>query len=260
MTQTLPITAAAVADRLAAQDLRVTPEQAGRLAVYLDVLTVWNRRVNLVGPSDWTVILDELVADSPHLAAFFESPEVAGVLDSAGGEPLCLDFGAGAGLPGIPLRILWERGDYALIEVRAKRAVFLAEALARVGLSRTTVFSGRAEDAPARLAPPDRPGMVVCLSRAFLPWPKFLAFASGHVGPLGRPYAVLAMTTERPADAPGKIDDAGFAVTAEKAYRVAGKDRYFSLFMPIMAPKDPLKINLVAVSSASSAKSMSFSR
>ncbi|NMC47912.1 MAG: 16S rRNA (guanine(527)-N(7))-methyltransferase RsmG [Desulfovibrio sp.] len=259
MTLTPAITAA-VAERLAAQGLRVTSGQAEKLAVYLDVLAAWNRRVNLVGPSDWTVVLDELVADSPHLAAFLDSPEVAGLLGSAGGEPLCLDFGAGAGLPGIPLRIVWPRGDYALIEVRAKRAAFLAEALARLDLPRTTVFSGRAEDAPARLAPPDRPGMVVCLSRAFLPWPKFLAFAAGHVGPLGRAYVVLAMTTERPADAPGEINDAGFAVVAEKAYRVAGKDRYFSLFMPIMAPKDPLKINLVAVSSANSARSMSFSR
>lgn len=260
MTPTSAITAASVAERLVAQDLRVAPEQAEKLAVYLDVLAAWNRRVNLVGPSDWTVILDELVADSPHLAAFLDSPEVAGLLGSAGGEPLCLDFGAGAGLPGIPLRILWPRGDYVLIEVRAKRAAFLAEVLARLGLPRTTVFSGRAEDAPARLALPDRPGMVVCLSRAFLPWPKFLAFASGHVGPLGRPYAVLAMTTERPADDSRTVGDAGFAVIAEKAYRVAGKSRYFSLFMPIMAPKDPLKINVVAVSSASSARSMSFSR
>jgi 16S rRNA (guanine527-N7)-methyltransferase len=260
MTPTPPITAAAVAGRLAAQDLRVTPEQAEKLAVYLDVLAVWNRRVNLVGPSDWTVVLDELVADSPHLAAFLDSPEVATFLGSAGGEPLCLDFGAGAGLPGIPLRIVWPRGDYAMIEVRAKRAVFLNEALARLGLSRTTVFSGRAEDAPARLASPDRPGTVVCLSRAFLPWPQFLAFAAGHVGPLGRPYAVLTMTAERPAAAPGAGGGAGFAVFAEKAYRVAGKDRYFSLFIPTMAPREPLKISLVAVSSASSARSMSRSR
>ncbi len=260
MTPPPAITAAAVAGRLASQNLRVTPGQAEKLAVYLDVLIAWNRRVNLVGPSDWIVILDELVADSPHLAAFLDSPEVAAFLGSAGGEPLCLDFGAGAGLPGIPLRIVWPRGDYALIEIRAKRAAFLAEALARLGLPRTTVFSGRAEDAPARFASPDRPGMVVCLSRAFLPWPRFLAFAAGHVGPLGRPYAVLTMTADRPADTPGVVGDAGFAVIAEKDYRVAGKDRYFSLFMPIMAPKDPLKISLVAVSSASSAKSMSFSR
>jgi 16S rRNA (guanine527-N7)-methyltransferase len=260
-TTSEPVTAEAVSARLAAQRLAVTQEQAASLAVYLEALTVWNRRVNLVGHAAWGEILDDLVADSLHLAAFLESPETAGALGSSGGEPLCLDFGAGAGLPGIPLRILWGRGDYALIEVRAKRAVFLAEALARLHLPRTTVFSGRAEQAPARLAAPDRPGLVVCLSRAFLPWPKFLAFAAEHVGGLGRDFAVLTMTGDRPADEPGTVAGAGFALCAESAYRVLGKSRYVSLFMPSRSPRAlPLKMSRVAASSASSARSMSRSR
>ncbi|MDQ7830449.1 MAG: class I SAM-dependent methyltransferase [Desulfovibrionaceae bacterium] len=239
-----PITADAVRTRLAAQGLAVTADQAGSLAVYLEVLTAWNRRVNLVGRIAWTEILDDLAVDSLHLAAFLESPPVAGLLDAAGGVPLCLDFGAGAGLPGIPLRILWPRGDYVLIEVRAKRAVFLAEALARLSLPRTTVFSGRAEAAPGRLVSPDRPGLVLCLSRAFLPWPKFLEFVAAHLGGLGRPLAVLTMTGGRPADDPGAVDGSGWAIHAESAYAVLGKTRYLSLCVPKNASRAlPLKMS-----------------
>lgn len=255
-----PPTSEAVSARLAGRGFGLSPEQAAALAAYLEVLTVWNRRVNLVGHAGWEEILDDLVADSLHLAAFLESPGVAGLFDAAGG-PVSLDFGAGAGLPGIPLRILWGRGEYVLIEIRAKRAVFLAEALARLGLQRTSVFSGRAEDAPGRFVTPERPGLVLCLSRAFLPWPKFLAFAAGHAGGLGREYAVLTMTGERPGDDPETIDGAGFVLAAETAYPAGGKSRYVSLFIPRNSPRAlSLKMSRVAVSSASSARSMSRSR
>jgi len=242
-----PITPSAITTRLAATDMAVTADQAASLAIYLEMLSSWNRRINLVGHVAWTEILDDLVADSLHLAAFLASSEVAGLLGSAGGEPVALDFGAGAGLPGIPLRILWPRGDYVLIEVRAKRAVFLAEALARLSLPRTTVFSGRAEEAPGRLVTPDRPdrpGLVLGLSRAFLPWPRFLAFAATHLGDLGRPVAVLCMTGDRPGDDPGAIGGAGWALCAESAYAVLGKTRYLSLFVPKNASRAlPLKMS-----------------
>jgi 16S rRNA (guanine527-N7)-methyltransferase len=255
------VTAEAVLRRLEAQGLSAAPEQAASLAVYLEILAVWNRRVNLVGHAGWGEILDDLAADSLHLAAFLETPDVAGLFGPADGGPVCLDFGAGAGLPGIPLRILWGLGDYVLIEIRAKRAVFLSEALARLALPRTTVFSGRAEDAPGKVVPPERAGLVVCLSRAFLPWPKFLAFAAEHVGGLGRDYAVLTMTGDRPGDDPQAAAQAGFALFAEKGYRVLGKSRYVSLFSPMSSPRAlPLKMSRVAVSSASSARSISRSR
>jgi hypothetical protein len=236
MTPTSAITAASVAERLVAQDLRVAPEQAEKLAVYLDVLAAWNRRVNLVGPSDWTVILDELVADSPHLAAFLDSPEVAGLLGSAGGEPLCLDFGAGAGLPGIPLRILWPRGDYVLIEVRAKRAAFLAEVLARLGLPRTTVFSGRAERAARACAiGPTWEWWCVCPGNFCLA--EVLAFASGMSVP--RPFVRRAgLDTERRRTIHGRAATPVLP-PSRKGYRVRHV-RYF-YFLCRSCPKDPCR-------------------
>jgi 16S rRNA (guanine527-N7)-methyltransferase len=160
MTPTPPITAAAVAGRLAAQDLRVTPEQAEKLAVYLEVLAVWNRRVNLVGPSDWTVVLDELVADSPHLAAFSIPLRWRRFSGRRAASPCVWTRGRGRAAGHSACALVWPRGDYAMIEVRAKRAVFLNEALARLGLSRPRCFRAGPRTPPARLASPDRPGTV----------------------------------------------------------------------------------------------------
>ena len=78
-------------------------KQASHLAVYLGLLTRWNKAMNLVGPRHWRDIMGELVTDSMHLAEVLceaHLPE----------DPLALDLGAGAGIPGIPLRILWPRG------------------------------------------------------------------------------------------------------------------------------------------------------
>ncbi|MHC1789235.1 16S rRNA (guanine(527)-N(7))-methyltransferase RsmG [Solidesulfovibrio sp.] len=206
----------------------LTPEQAGLLASYLALLAHWRGKANLVGPADWREILATLAADSWHLADFLQGPGAMAL--AAPGQPvLGLDFGAGAGLPGIPLRAFWNRGDYVLLEARQKRCVFLGEAVARLGLAGLHVAEGRVESTvPPVLAA--RPGaFVLCLSRAFAPWPQFLGICRELVP---RPMAVLTMTgSPTPADQ----TPPEFAVAAAASYVVAGKTRYLSLFTPSAA-------------------------
>ncbi len=118
----------------------LTDEQAGLLAAYLGLLVKWNSRMNLVGPSAWPEILETLVQDSWHLADLLES------LDPQPAETL--DLGAGAGLPGIPLRVFWTSGDYWLVEPRQKRALFMEQAAAHMRLPRTRVVCARMEALP----------------------------------------------------------------------------------------------------------------
>ncbi|KHK04192.1 16S rRNA (guanine(527)-N(7))-methyltransferase RsmG [Desulfovibrio sp. TomC] len=204
------------------------PEQAGLLAGYLALLGRWSSKVNLVGPSQWQDVLETLVADSWHVADFLAGPG-AGILPMAGQTLLTLDFGAGAGLPGIPLRAFWNRGDYVLLEARQKRSVFLGEAVARLGLAGMSVAEGRVEaTAPPILAA--RPeAFVLCISRAFAPWPQFLGICRGLVR---RPMAVLTMTG---SPTPATETPPEFAVAATGSYAVAGKPRYMSLFTPSAA-------------------------
>ncbi len=201
------ITATDVLQEARGLGLAPTEEQAGKLAAYLDLLETWNRSTNLVGPRGWREMFATLVLDSFHLAGFLERLSLPQA-------PLCLDLGAGAGLPGIPLRVLWQRGDYHLVEVREKRVSFLRICLGTLKLPRTFAFAGRAQDAGRKLGPAD-----LVLSRAFLPWPELLPLARPMLAPNGR-LAVLA--NEPPPALPQD-----WRLCAEQAYEAAGKPRYF---------------------------------
>jgi 16S rRNA (guanine527-N7)-methyltransferase len=148
--------------------------------------------------------------DSLHLAAFLPGlglPE----------EPECWDLGAGAGLPGIPLRVLWQDGRYTMVESREKRALFLRAALAALDLPRTAAVRARVEEF-FRTAPP----ADCILSRAFMPWPELLALVAGRLAPGGR---VVLLTREPMAgDAPA---GGGWAVSGRFRYAVGGQNRYF---------------------------------
>lgn len=201
------ITATDVLDEARNLGLQPTPEQAGSLAAYLGLLEKWNRSTNLVGPRGWREMFSTLVLDSFHLAGFLETLPLREA-------PLCLDLGAGAGLPGIPLRVLWRRGTYHLVEVREKRAAFLRVCLGTLKLPGTFVFAGRAEDAAQKLGAAD-----LVLSRAFLPWQELLPLVRPMLAPGGK---LVVLANEPPPDLP-----LGWRLTAQLAYAAAGKPRYF---------------------------------
>ena len=187
----------------------LTDEQAGLLAVYLGLLVKWNSRMNLVGPQAWPDILETLIQDSWHLADLLHT------LDPQPGETL--DLGAGAGLPGIPLRVFWQSGDYLLVEPRQKRALFMEQAAAHMRLPRTKVACCRMEALPKERR---QAGLIV--SRAFMPWKKLLAEVRTCLAPQGR---VLVMSNEAPDET---VD--GYVLERVVEYAVAGKKRYFRLF------------------------------
>jgi 16S rRNA (guanine527-N7)-methyltransferase len=149
----------------------VLPEPAlSVLREYLDLLMRWNASMNLVGAANWRDAFNTLIVDSLHLAAFLDTLPLPS-------DPYCADLGAGAGLPGIPLRAVWQSGTYTMIEAREKRALFISTALGAHPLPRTYIFRGRAEDffKKATTSP------TCIFSRAFLPWPKLLDFISPHM-------------------------------------------------------------------------------
>lgn len=184
----------------------------GRLDCYLDLLCSWNKAINLTGARDRTTILERLIPDSFQLAAFLRESPLA--MAAGKGSPEIWDLGAGAGLPGIPLRMVWNEGKYTLVEARQKRAIFLANALAALGLERTSVFRGPAEQLFA--AQPQ--GADIIISRAFLPLPKLLPFCR----PMLRPGAVLIIFA---ASAAGELP-APWQTMAQRAYDVQGSKRW----------------------------------
>jgi 16S rRNA (guanine527-N7)-methyltransferase len=195
----------------------LTPHQAEGLSRYLTLLCRWNARMNLVGPREWRDMLSRLVVDSWHLADYLETLPLPS-------EPLTLDLGAGAGIPGIPLRMFWKRGQYHMVESRQKRAVFIRQALVETGIDDTFVIGDRVERLPAQLRSAD-----LVLSRAFMPWRDVLELAGTLLAPGG---TVLVMALQ---ERPERIPE-GWQPGPAYAYDAAGESRYFWSFIPAMAP------------------------
>jgi len=111
----------------------VDAETAARFCDYVSLILRWNARTNL------TAIRNEEGILSRHL---IESISFARLLPQ--GLETFLDFGSGAGLPGIPVALCRPRIQVTLAESQGKKAAFLREAVRKLGLS-VTVHAGRAE-------------------------------------------------------------------------------------------------------------------
>ena len=94
------------------------------------------------------------------------------------------DLGSGAGLPGIVLALLRPECDVVLVESMARRAAFLAECVAELGLPGVQVLRGRAED----LAP--EVGADIVTARAVAPLGRLAGWAVGLCRPGGTVLAI----------------------------------------------------------------------
>lgn len=111
---------------------------AARFADYLALLLKWNSKINL------TAVRDEEGILARH---FVESIACARALP-AGIESL-LDFGSGAGFPGIPIALCRPEMKVTLAEAQGKKAAFLLEAVRVLGIG-ARVHAGRAEELTGR--------------------------------------------------------------------------------------------------------------
>lgn len=186
--------------------------EADLLAEYLGTLAKWNRSMNLVGADRWQEALTNLVADSWHLADFLSGLSLPDA-------PRALDLGAGAGLPGIPLRVFWGAGEYTLVEIRKKRVAFMRFVLSRMRLAHTAVADCRVENLPAEALPVD-----LVVSRAFMPWDELLALVRPWLAPGG---VCLIMANEVPPR-----EFAGWETVRVADYPAPGGERYFWALSP----------------------------
>lgn len=203
-----PLDQPALAARMRAAGFTPQPGELAALHAYLELLQKWNKVMNLVGPYNWAEMLDELILDSFHLAAFIRRLPLPPA-------PQVWDLGAGAGLPGIPLRILWQAGSYAMVDSREKRGLFLQNALSTLKLPGTQAVTARAEDFMQKKAPAN-----LIVSRAFMPWQKVLELVEGHLAPGG--LALFMALEAAPAQLPG-----GWRLAAAEAYSIPPGTRHF---------------------------------
>lgn len=180
-------------------------QTASRFGDYFSLYLRWNARLNL------SAIRDESGVISRHL---IESITLARALPRD--ISTLLDFGSGAGLPGIPIALCRPDIAVTLAESQGKKAAFLQEAVRVLGFH-ATVHTERAEALPT---------VFDCVVlRAVDRMPKAVTAASRLVGPDG--YMALMTTTGRLEELK-QAAGAEFSWTTQRAL-AAATDRIISL-------------------------------
>jgi 16S rRNA (guanine527-N7)-methyltransferase len=112
------------------------PEIYEQLAVYLKLIQKWNARMNLTAIREPEEMVRRHFGESLFLGA------------RVGACDTLLDFGAGAGFPGVPVQLLRPDVQVTLAESQGRKAAFLREVVRELGL-RSEVWAGRVEAMPA---------------------------------------------------------------------------------------------------------------
>ena len=134
---------------------------SGQLTQYLELLLKWNARMNLTAIRD----PEEIVRRHFGESLFTGLHLLCSTWNIPGLEPnslqtkpdSLLDFGSGAGFPGLPIQLLRPALPVTLAEARQKKASFLREAVRTLELP-TEIWAERVE-----LMPADRQFSVVTL-------------------------------------------------------------------------------------------------
>ena len=138
-----------------------------KFARYAELLRDWSTKMNLVAPSTLSDIENRHFADSAQLA------------DVLPKDVEILDFGSGAGFPGVVLAILgWH---VTCIESIGKKVSFLNAVREELKLNNLTIYHGRLENfLPAFLNKnAKKAGKFVITARAFAPLVKILDYVRG---------------------------------------------------------------------------------
>ena len=109
------------------------PAERAAFLTYVDLLRTWQGVYRLVGSSEREWIIDDLILDSLLFVRFLPARARS-----------VLDFGSGAGIPGIPLSVVRPTVRFTLLEARRRFVKTAAETkgqpatgLARPGQSQT---------------------------------------------------------------------------------------------------------------------------
>ena len=114
----------------------LTRLELDRFTKYLELLLKWQKSQRLVGSTEPGWIVENLLLDSLLFLPVLPFP-----------LRTLLDLGSGAGLPGIPLKIVLNEVQLVLVESRRKRVSFLASVIRELGLEHARVVGRRVEDA-----------------------------------------------------------------------------------------------------------------
>jgi 16S rRNA (guanine527-N7)-methyltransferase len=157
-------------------DVTLSEAQLDQFQRYLSLLTAWSARVNLVGDVDPDIVRQRHFLESVAVGAALRERQILRPAADV------LDVGAGAGFPGVVLKIVWPSLRLTLLEATAKKTAFLDEVVATLALDHVDVLTGRAEALGNEAALRGRFDLVVARAVAPLPVLLELTLPFVHIG------------------------------------------------------------------------------
>jgi len=125
--------------RAAKANLFLPGELADRLAAYYDLLSRWNRKINLTSIDNVDEAIDRLLLEPLAAVRHFPGP-----------VHRLMDVGSGGGSPAIPFKLALPNTALTMVEVKARKSAFLREAIRQLRLEKAEVETTRFEELLAR--------------------------------------------------------------------------------------------------------------
>src|SRR5512134_483186 len=155
---------------LAEAEISACAGDAERLSAHADEMLRWNRSIRLTAITDPVEVAIKHVVDSLLPLRFAPFPG------------RMLDFGSGAGYPGIPLAIRLPGTRVTLLDASAKKCAFLSRVRGILGLPNVAVVHGRMGKGPRLpLGPFDH-----IVTRATMPPEETVKLLAPYLAPGGR--------------------------------------------------------------------------
>jgi len=162
---------ASIGDLLAPFGIEPSDAQSTQIRQYVELLLVWNERLNLTSILDPQEIVTRHFGESMFLCTLLpvENCRLA-------------DVGSGAGFPGLAIKIIHPSVPTTLIEANQRKYGFLSEVVRKIGISGVDILRGRFED--LRMAQESK---EILTARAIgglarlLGWAKSIITPAGHV-------------------------------------------------------------------------------
>jgi 16S rRNA (guanine527-N7)-methyltransferase len=152
-----------LAQGVAELGLRLPAATLRKLLDYLALIAKWNRVHNLTSVRESSKMVSKHLLDCLAVVPHLEAHTV-------------LDVGSGAGLPGIPLALMWSQASVTLLDSNHKKAAFLRQAVIELGLNNVDVVCERVETwQPAH-------EFDLVISRALSDLPEFVNLAGRLCG------------------------------------------------------------------------------
>jgi len=112
----------------------VSRETLKRLEQYVELISKWSAKINLIGKSTRDEIWNRHIIDSLQLSEYTSNHKTI------------VDLGAGAGLPGLVIAIQQSSSHVTLIESNQKKAQFMKTVVRTLDLKNVSVICDRIEN------------------------------------------------------------------------------------------------------------------